>query len=79
MRHFMRWWDTLDRPERIVAMSLAAGGTISIVNSITWAIAVCYMSRQKARANVELWRDRSGDDSVPQRSAHADRTRAVVS
>lgn len=48
MRQVVRWWETLGRPERIVAMSLAAGGTVAIVNSAVWAVAVSYMARQKA-------------------------------
>ena len=48
-RMALRWWDTLGRAERIVAMSLVAGGVIAIVNSTVWAVAVCYMSRQRAR------------------------------
>ncbi|HKS71105.1 MAG TPA: hypothetical protein VJQ45_11825 [Ktedonobacterales bacterium] len=47
MRHVVRWWETLDRPERIVAMSLATGGVVAIVNSAVWALAVSYMARQK--------------------------------
>jgi len=48
MRHVVRWWETLGRPERIVAMSLAAGSLVAMVNSTAWAIAVSYMARQKA-------------------------------
>jgi hypothetical protein len=48
MRTFLRWWETLGRPERIVAMSLTAGSVVAIANSTTWAVAVCYMTRQKA-------------------------------
>lgn len=53
MRTFLRWWETLGRPERIVAMSLAAGSVVAMANSTTWAIAVCYMTRQKAQ--VAMW------------------------
>jgi hypothetical protein len=49
MRNFLRWWNTLDRPERIVAMSLVAGTVISIANSTTWAIAASYMTHQKTK------------------------------
>lgn len=55
----LRWWDTLRPPERIVAMSLAAGGVVAIVNSTVWAAAVCFMSYQRARAAIareEMWR-----------------------
>ena len=54
MRTFLRWWETLSRPERIVAMSLATGGIVGITNSTVWAIAVCYMTRQKAE--VAMWK-----------------------
>jgi hypothetical protein len=52
MRLALRWWDTLRPPERIVAMSLVAGGIVAMVNSTVWAAAVCYMSRQRARAAI---------------------------
>lgn len=48
VRTFLRWWETLGRPERIVAMSLATGGVVAITNSTVWAAATCYMARQKA-------------------------------
>lgn len=48
----LRWWDTLRPPERIVAMSLATGGIVAIVNSTVWAAAVCFMSYQRARAAI---------------------------
>lgn len=50
----LRWWDTLRPPERIVAMSLAAGGIVAIVNSTVWAAAVCFMSYQRTRAAIAL-------------------------
>lgn len=53
MRTFLRWWETLSRPERIVAMSLTAGGIVAVANSLTWAVAACYMTRQKAQ--VSMW------------------------
>ena len=59
MRNFLRWWNMLDRPERIVAMSLAAGTVISIVNSTTWAIAVSYMTHQKTKVALSNQRDAS--------------------
>ncbi len=52
MNDFLRWWKTLDRPERIVAMSLATGAMVAIVNSATWAIAVCYMAHEKAKVAI---------------------------
>ena len=53
MRTFLRWWETLSRPERIVAMSLTAGSIVAVANSLTWAVAACYMTRQKAQ--VSMW------------------------
>ena len=47
---FFHWWTHLTRTERIVTMSLAVGGLVAIVNSITWAIAASYMTRQKSKA-----------------------------
>ncbi|MGZ3583019.1 MAG: hypothetical protein ACXWQR_08235 [Ktedonobacterales bacterium] len=52
MRYMLRWWETLGRPERIVAMSLAVGGTVAVANSTVWAIAVCYMTHQKTKAAI---------------------------
>jgi hypothetical protein len=52
MRYVLRWWETLGRPERIVAMSLAAGSVVAITNSTVWAVAVSYMAKQKAHAAI---------------------------
>ena len=59
MRNFLRWWNTLDRPERIVAMSLVAGTVISVVNSTTWAIAASYMTHQKTKVALAAQREAS--------------------
>ncbi len=59
MRYFVRWWETLGRAERIVAMSLATGGLVAMVNSTGWAVAVAYMARQKALAAIEIERARA--------------------
>ena len=59
MRYFVRWWETLGRAERIVAMSLATGGVVAMVNSTGWAVAVAYMARQKALAAIEIERARA--------------------
>lgn len=52
MHYMLRWWETLTRPERIVAMSLATGGVVAITNSTVWAVAVSYMAAQKAKAEI---------------------------
>ncbi len=64
MRTFLRWWETLGRPERIVAMSLATGGVVAIANSTTWAVAVCYMARQKALASMYAQREKPGAEAA---------------
>ena len=38
--------------ERIVAMSLVAGGVVAMVNSTVWAAATCFMAYQKARVRI---------------------------
>lgn len=57
VRTFLRWWETLGRPERIVAMSLATGGVVAVTNSTIWAVAVCYMVRQKSLVALHARRD----------------------
>lgn len=56
MRHLSRSWEDMTSRERIVAMSLATGGVVAIINSSVWAVAVCYIMRQRAlvkRAQAE--------------------------
>ena len=77
MRFFLRWWDTLDRPERIVAMSLVAGGTIAITNSVTWAVAVCYITRQKTHAKIAVSQATDASDRTPRAAPVTDRMRAT--
>lgn len=48
MRYLSRCWEGMTPRERIVAMSLATGGFVAIVNSSVWAVAVCYINRQRA-------------------------------
>ncbi len=52
MHYALRWWETLGKSERIVAMSLAAGSIVAITNSTVWAVAVSYMTKQKARVAI---------------------------
>ncbi len=52
MRALSRSWDGMTPSERIVAMSLATGGVIAIVNSTVWAIAACFMSYQRSRVRL---------------------------
>lgn len=72
MRYMLRWWETLGRPERIVAMSLAVGGAVATTNSTVWAIAVCYMTRQKTR--VALAAAQNGATVATRATATAART-----
>lgn len=48
----LRWWTTLGRAERIVAMALATGGAVTTACSAMWACAACFMSYQHARASI---------------------------
>lgn len=72
-RTFLRWWETLSRPERIVAMSLAAGSVVAITNSTVWAVATCYMARQKALCAQRIQPEQS---AAPGASAGSERTPA---
>lgn len=76
MRSMLRWWETLGRPERIVAMSLAVGGTVAITNSAIWAIAVSYMAHQKTI--VALATARSGATVTARTEAATPPARAVA-
>lgn len=64
----LRWWDTLRPPERIVAMSLAAGRIAAIVNSTVWAAAVSFISYQRARAAITLAESQRLDTPVSHRA-----------
>jgi hypothetical protein len=60
MRYALRWWETLGKSERIVAMSLAAGSVVAISSSTAWAVAVSYMTKQKARVAIAGSTQRDG-------------------
>jgi hypothetical protein len=71
MRNLTRSWEDMTSRERIVAMSLATGGVIAIINSSVWAVAVCYIIRQRAlvkRAQAEA-QARLAGSSPAQRAA----------
>ena len=70
MRYLLRWWETMDRPERIVALSVGFAAPVAIINSTVWAIAVCYMAREKAC--VEIERVRAGAVQLPSAAAGSD-------
>jgi hypothetical protein len=53
MAQFNRWWDSLGKAERIVAISLGLSAPIAIVNSTVWAIATMYIVRQRTRVDLE--------------------------
>ena len=74
MRYLLRSWEDMTSRERIVAMSLATGGVIAIINSSVWAVAVCYIIRQRALvklAQAEA-QARLADSSLAQRDAVTD-------
>ena len=56
MHHFMRWWETLGRAERIVALSIGLSAPIAIINSTVWAIASAYMVHERSRVAIERLR-----------------------
>jgi hypothetical protein len=76
MPYLLRWWETLGRPERIVAMSLAAGSVVAITNSTVWAVAVSYMVHQKAR--VVLAAQANSNQLVGPTEPHLPATSATV-
>jgi hypothetical protein len=59
MAQFNRWWDSLGRAERIVAISLGLSAPIAIINSTVWAVAVTVMQVSRQRARVEIERVRA--------------------
>lgn len=56
MRYFVRWWETLGRAERIVALSLGLGAPVAVINSTVWAVAVAYMAHERSRVEIERFR-----------------------
>ena len=56
MRQFLRWWDTLGKAERIVALAIGLSAPIAIINSTVWAIASAYMVHEKSRVEIERLR-----------------------
>lgn len=73
VRDVLRWWETLDRPERIVALSIGLAAPVAIINSTVWAIAICYMTRQKAQVEIERLRARASEGATEARIAPAAR------
>jgi hypothetical protein len=59
MNGIERVWKGMTSSERIVAMSLVAGGVIAIVNSTVWAVATCFIAYQRARVRVAQLEDQS--------------------
>jgi hypothetical protein len=53
MAQFNRWWDSLGKAERVVAISLGLSAPIAIINSTVWAIATMYIVRQRAQVEIE--------------------------
>ena len=56
MAGFIRWWESLGKAERIVALAIGLSAPIAIINSTVWAITVAYMSHQKALVDIERLR-----------------------
>lgn len=49
-RRLERWWVQASRGERLVTVAVIVGGTVAIVNSAAWAIALSYIMRQRRKA-----------------------------
>lgn len=64
MRYFVRWWETLGRTERIVALSIGLSAPVAIINSTVWAIASAYMVHEKSRVEIERLRARAAGESA---------------
>lgn len=63
MRYFIRWWETLGRAERIVALSIGLTAPIAIINSTVWAVTIAYIAHERTR--VALARLRLQADQFP--------------
>lgn len=53
MRGFVRWWETLGRADRIVALAIGLSAPILIIDSAVWAAAVAYIVHEKSRVEIE--------------------------
>jgi hypothetical protein len=51
--YMVRWWETLGRAERIVALAIGLSAPIAIINSTVWAIAAAYMVHEKYAVEIE--------------------------
>jgi len=72
MRYMLRWWETMGRPERIVAMALVTGGVVGMVNSTVWAIAASYMAHEKARVAIAAAQAAGAEAIAPPPPANGD-------
>jgi hypothetical protein len=77
MAQFNRWWDSLGKAERIVAISLGLSAPIAIVNSTVWAIATTTMYIARQRARVEVERVRAAAHATPQADHELEGERAT--
>ncbi len=55
MRYFIRWWETLGKAERIVALSIGLSAPVAIINSTVWAIASAYMVHERSRVDAATY------------------------
>lgn len=63
MRGFVRWWETLGRADRIVALSIGLSAPILIIDSAVWAAAVAYIVHEKTRVEIERLRVSRGTEA----------------
>jgi hypothetical protein len=71
VRYFLRWWETLGRAERIVALSIGLGAPIAVINSTVWAVAVAYMVHEKSRVELERLRVQASRPTEQAAEGHA--------
>jgi hypothetical protein len=65
MRYFIRWWETLGKAERIVALSIGLSAPVAIINSTVWAIASAYMVHERSRVEIEKLRTPARQEGAP--------------
>lgn len=70
MRHFFRWWESLGRAERIVALSIGLSAPIAIINSTVWAIASAYMVHERSQVEIARLRAQAAQAAPQSHPSH---------
>lgn len=71
MHHFLRWWETLGRAERIIALSIGLSAPIAIISSTVWAIASAYMVHERSRVEIERLHAQVAQAALPSQTTLA--------